>query len=107
MDRPSQFKAADEPRILETPVIKQIAAKISLTPAQVVLKWAMQQGTSVIPKSVNPGRIVENLATLRQGELSNDDMAAIEQLNVDRRFVGGEFWTPQGSPYTLKTLWDD
>ena len=115
MDRPAQFKAADEPRILEAAAIQQIVQRLmsssttTITPPQIVLKWAMQQGTSTIPKSVNAGRIAENLAAAALPDLSVDDMAAIEALNsIDRRFVDGTFWTmPPGSPYTLADLWDD
>lgn len=120
VDRPAQFKAADEPRILECAAIQQMAQRlctsssstcatpIVITPAQVVLKWAMQQGTSTIPKSVDAGRIAENLAAAAMPDLSVDDMNIIASLDSDRRFVDGTFWTlPPGSPYTLANLWDD
>ena len=121
MDRPAEFKAANEPRILDTDVIVQIAAAAppmmtpatgttrAVTPAQVILKWAMQQGTSTIPKSVNPGRMAENLAAATDmADLSQSDMDAIANLERNYRFVDGTFWTtPAGSPYTLANLWDD
>jgi len=106
-DRPAVFKSDDEPQILETKVIKDIAIKHNASPAQVVLKWAMQEGTSTIPKSVNPGRIAENLAAVEL-QLTEEDMKAIAGLDANRRIVKGDFFTlVDGCPYTLETLWDE
>ena len=55
------------------------------TPAQVLLRWGIQRGTSVIPKSTNPERMRENLA-IDDFELSQVEMAAINALNQNRRF---------------------
>ena len=109
MDRADDFKAADEPQILETPTIVDIAGKRGTTPAQVVLQWAMQQGTSAIPKSVNPGRMAENLAAaVQQQPLSPEEMEAMNALNADYRFVKGDFFTEApGCPHTMQSLWDD
>ncbi|KAJ7626604.1 NADP-dependent oxidoreductase domain-containing protein [Mycena polygramma] len=46
---------------LAVPEIKAIAAELGMTPAQVVISWHVQRGTVVLPKSVTPSRIVENL----------------------------------------------
>jgi diketogulonate reductase-like aldo/keto reductase len=46
---------------LQDPVVGEIAAAHGKTPAQVMLRWHLQQGRSVIPKSTQPARIVENL----------------------------------------------
>ncbi|KIY52439.1 Aldo/keto reductase [Fistulina hepatica ATCC 64428] len=48
-------------KTLSLPVVKHIAAKTGLTPAQVVISWHVQRGTVVLPKSVTPSRIEENL----------------------------------------------
>ncbi|WP_034959540.1 aldo/keto reductase [Erythrobacter longus] len=55
------------------------------TPAQVLLKWGVQRGTSIIPKTTKPERMRENLA-IDDFELSAVEMAAISALNQDRRF---------------------
>lgn len=55
------------------------------TPAQVVLRWAVQRGTAVIPKTTKPERMRENLA-IDDFELSQVEMAAISALNQNRRF---------------------
>jgi alcohol dehydrogenase (NADP+) len=61
-DRPDFVKAPDAPVLLENPVIKSIAEARGCTPAQVLLAWHVARGISVIPKSVNPSRLRENLA---------------------------------------------
>jgi len=65
-------------------VIGGIAAAHGRTPAQVTLRWHIQRGDIVFPKSVDPSRIVENFA-LFDFELSDDDMRAISALNRDSR----------------------
>ncbi|QCX80084.1 putative oxidoreductase [Streptomyces sp. YIM 121038] len=70
--------------LLEVPAIVAIAQKHGRTPAQVVLRWHLQLGNVVIPKSVTPSRIAENIAVF-DFELDPEDMAAISALNEDRR----------------------
>jgi 2,5-diketo-D-gluconate reductase A len=66
--------------VLGDPVITGIAGRVAHTPAQVTLRWHIQRGDIVFPKSVTPARIAENLA-LFDFELSADDMAAISALD--------------------------
>ncbi|MFH8337318.1 aldo/keto reductase [Streptomyces sp. AM6-12] len=70
--------------LLEVPAIVAIAQKHNRTPAQVVLRWHVQQGTIVIPKSVTPSRIKENIEVF-DFSLDEEDLAAIGALNEDRR----------------------
>ncbi|MFB7991742.1 aldo/keto reductase [Streptomyces sp. NPDC056002] len=70
--------------LLEVPAIVAIAQKHGRTPAQVVLRWHVQLGNVVIPKSVTPSRIVENIDVF-DFELDLEDIAAISALNEDRR----------------------
>lgn len=105
-DRPDTLKQADEPVLLEDPAVQAVAERHEATPAQVLIAWALARGTSVIPKSVNPGRLAENFAA-QELELSADDVAALDALDRGRRYVSGDFWTPAGSPYTLAGLWDE
>ncbi|MFI6089712.1 aldo/keto reductase [Streptomyces sp. NPDC051218] len=70
--------------LLEVPAIIAIAQKHGRTPAQVVLRWHIQLGNVVIPKSVTPSRIKENIDVFGF-ELDPEDMAAISALNEDRR----------------------
>ncbi|MDI6100985.1 aldo/keto reductase [Actinoplanes sp. NEAU-A12] len=70
--------------VLGDPAITRIATEHDRTPAQVVLRWHVQQGRIVIPKSVTPSRIRENLAIF-DFELSADEIAAIDALESDGR----------------------
>jgi 2,5-diketo-D-gluconate reductase A len=70
--------------LLEDETIATIAAHYERTPAQVILRWHLQLGNVVIPKSVTPQRIRENFE-LFDFALSEDDMAAIERLDVGER----------------------
>ncbi|MER6187820.1 aldo/keto reductase [Streptomyces sp. NPDC001652] len=70
--------------LLEVPAIVAIAQKHGRTPAQVVLRWHLQLGLVVIPKSVTPSRIKENIEVF-DFSLDTEDLAAISALNEDRR----------------------
>jgi 2,5-diketo-D-gluconate reductase A len=61
-----------------------IAKKMGHTPAQVVLRWHIQIGNVAIPKSVNPGRIRENIDVF-DFELDQADMAAFAKLDMGLR----------------------
>jgi 2,5-diketo-D-gluconate reductase A len=66
---------------LNDPTVTQVADEVGRTPAQVILRWHLQQGRIVFPKSVTPKRIEENFAVF-DFELTNDQLAAID--GVDR-----------------------
>ena len=70
--------------VLDDETVATIAAHHERTPAQVVLRWHVQLGNVVIPKSVTPARIAENFA-LFDFELSEDDIAAIARLDRGER----------------------
>lgn len=69
---------------LDDPVITDIAAAHGRSPAQVMLRWHLQQGRQVIPKSVTPSRIAENFAVF-DFDLSEDQLAAIDALDTGTR----------------------
>lgn len=71
--------------VLTAPVVVAAAQRTGATAAQVVLRWGIQRGTAVIPKTSNPQRLVENLH-LSELSLNEDEMAAISALNQNRRF---------------------
>jgi diketogulonate reductase-like aldo/keto reductase len=71
-------------QVLDDPVITGIAAARERTPAQVVLRWHLQLGHVVIPKSVTQSRIEENLRIF-DFQLTDEDMAAIETLDRGER----------------------
>ena len=66
--------------VLDDPAIVAIAERVGRTPAQVTLRWHVQRGDVIFPKSVNPDRMRENFA-LFDFELDDDDMAAITALD--------------------------
>lgn len=70
--------------LLEDGTIETIAAHHDRTPAQVVLRWHLQIGNVVIPKSSTPERIRENFEVF-DFQLSEDDMAALERLDTGNR----------------------
>ncbi len=78
---------------LGEPVIVDLAAKYGRTPAQIALRWALQHGVVVIPKSVRPERIREN-ARVFDFALSPKDMAHLDGLSEDYRTS----WNPEGEP---------
>ncbi len=71
-------------RLLDHPTITGIAESYGRTSAQVIIRWHLQLGNIVIPKSVNPDRIVSNFDVFGF-ELSDDDMASISSLDNGTR----------------------
>ncbi|CAF98916.1 unnamed protein product, partial [Tetraodon nigroviridis] len=80
--RPSAMlnKDSDPHRILEDPVVAEIAIRHKRSPAQVLLRYHVQQGVAVIPKSENPHRILENMKIFGF-TLTEDDMGALRGLD--------------------------
>src|SRR5699024_5223253 len=72
-------------RFLQDPTINEVAKKYGKPPAQVILRWHLQNEAIIIPKSVTPARNKEN-ADLFDFELSADDIDKINKLNKNQRF---------------------
>ena len=70
--------------LLSDGVLKELAEKYGKTPAQVVLRWHVQLGNIVFPKSTKPERMRENIDVF-DFDLSNDDLDAVSALNRDER----------------------
>lgn len=70
--------------ILSNPVITEIAGRHGKTPAQAVIRWHLQRGLVVIPKSVHLERQIENFSVM-DFELTGDEVARITALNRDKR----------------------
>ncbi len=71
-------------RDLALPDVIRIADETGRTPAQVVLRWHIQQGRVVIPKTTSPVRLAENI-DLFSFELTDDQIAALDDLNTGER----------------------
>ena len=100
----SGARIPDQPSLLEDPIITKIATELKAQPGQVLIAWAIQRGTIVIPKSTNAGRIKANLEALAF-KLTDDQMARIATMDKAHRYVDGEFFTGAHSPYTAQGIW--
>lgn len=74
-------------KVISDPVIKKIADKHKKTPAQVILRWHMENGIIAIPKSITPSRIQENIQIF-DFKMDADDMGAIEKLDQKNGRIG-------------------
>ncbi len=70
--------------VLEEPIIKELAKKHGKTPAQIILRWHLQEGSIVIPKSVHPERIRKNIDVF-DFTLSDEDMELIASLDRNQQ----------------------
>lgn len=97
----------DGAALLAHPVVLDVAKALGRTPAQVLIRWAVQRGTSVIPKSTSAHRIRENLDVL-SWEIPDEHMARLSGIEPQVRFIAGTFWLNEAGPYrTLAQLWDE
>jgi len=71
--------------VLDQPIVKAAASRHGKSPAQIVLRWGVQRGTAIIPKTSRPERLSENI-DLFDFELSPEEMHGISALNQNRRF---------------------
>ena len=97
-DRSAQMKAENEPSLMEEPVILEIAEKHKVSPAQVLIKWAVARGTAVIPKSTSKDHIIANLES-EKIELDDEDHKKIANIKRTFRYVNGEFFVTPGNSY--------
>lgn len=74
-------------KLLENPVVAQVAAKHGRTPAQVIIRWHIDNGLVVIPKSVTPSRIAENFKVF-DFKLDADDLTTLAGLEKDGKRIG-------------------
>ena len=82
-DRPWASDA--EPTLLNDPVVNEIAKKRNRSPGQILIKFHLARGVSVIPKSVTPARITQNIQ-VHDFELTPEDLNALENLKTSYRY---------------------
>ena len=93
--------------VMASEVVRWIAADLGRTPAQVLIRWAIQRGTSTVPKSVTPARIQANWDVF-SWELTDEQMAELSALEPQERLLHGKFWCKEDGPYrTPSDLWDE
>ncbi|CAD7800326.1 2,5-diketo-D-gluconic acid reductase A [Chryseobacterium aquaeductus] len=85
--------------LLNNSELKNISEKYSKTVAQVILRWHLQEGFCVIPKSVTPSRIEENFNVF-DFKLSEDEMNIVRSLNIGKRL----FFDPKDPAWEKKML---
>lgn len=100
---PHLERNVDMIKIMEDDIVVNIAKEKDLSPAQVLIAWAINRGTSVIPKSSNPGRLKQNLEA-SYIDLSKTEMEQLNSLDKGLRYIDGTFFTTK-SPYTTEYLW--
>lgn len=98
-------KHAEDPKLLKDVVVRAIAEKHGATVGQVLIAWSIAREIAVIPKSVNEARIIENFAAATL-TLDTEDLAQLQAIGTQHRFVDGTFFTGSKSPYQLTDLWD-
>lgn len=95
--------------VMKHPVVTGVVDAVGKSPAQVLIRWAVQRGTSVVPKSVTPSRIESNFDVFdwELSEVQMAELSAIEPLS-QMRMLHGTFWlNPEGPYRTLEDLWDE
>lgn len=85
--RTQSWSPLGQGQLLDNPVIGEIARKLGRTPAQVIIRWHLQKGLIVIPKSVTPSRIVENFKVF-DFALAAEDLAALDGLDAAGTRIG-------------------
>jgi alcohol dehydrogenase (NADP+) len=102
----TRYSGTDAGSLLDDETIIAIATKHGVTPAQVLICWAVACGTGVIPKSTKKHRLQENFQSIKF-TLDEDDMTKLTALDKHQRYVDGTAWCGEASPYTLENLWDE
>lgn len=106
-DSADEVKREESRSILQDPEVKRIADKMDKSPAQILIRWAIQHGTSVIPKATSETHIKGNLDVLNW-ELSKEDYDTLNSLKYQKRMVDGTMFMSSEGPYrTAEDMWDD
>ncbi|KAF5476123.1 hypothetical protein F2P56_007868 [Juglans regia] len=93
--------------VLQNPILLMIAEKLGKTPAHVALRWGLQMGHSILPKSTNEERIKENLEVF-DWSISKDLFAKFSEIEQERLCKGTAYVHETFGAYkTIEELWDD
>lgn len=88
---PGNQKGKNAPILIQDPAVIKIAVKHGKIPAQILIRWAMQRNTIVIPKSVSPENIKSNIDVFNF-ELSREEMSTLDNLDTHHRYVDPYDW---------------
>lgn len=103
--RPERDRTPEDTSPLGDPVIMNIATRMSVHPAAVCLKWAVQRGQTPIPFSTNRKNILANLQAVTSDPLSAEDMQAIAKIDRNCRLIKGQVFLWK-EDQTWEDLWD-
>ncbi|GKV10046.1 hypothetical protein SLEP1_g21468 [Rubroshorea leprosula] len=93
-------------KVLDNHVVSMVAKNLGKTPAQVALRWGLQTGHSVLPKSISEARMKENLDVF-DWSIPEDLIAKFSEIPQEKLIKGTEFVHEASGPYrTLEQLWD-
>ena len=98
------------PTVMDEPIVTEMADKLGVDVGQLLIRWGMQHGTSVLPKSSNPSRIRSNIEGPLLGltALSEGDFQTLSNLPIQIRSLCGSVWLNEKGPYrTLEDFWDE
>lgn len=98
-------KHANDPKLLEDPIVNKIAEKNKVGAGQILIAWSIARGIAVIPKSVHQERIIGNLAAATI-KLDDHDMRELSKVGISHRFIDGSLFTGDNSPYESSDLFD-
>jgi len=99
---------SSEKNLAHDPVVEKVANKLNKTPGQVLIKWSLQRGTSVIPKSSKDERIKENIQVFGW-EIPDEDFQVLCSIKDEKRVLTGEelFVNKTHGPYkSASEVWD-
>ena len=106
--RPAQYRTDSDPDVMGSDTVVAIARDIAKSPAQVVLRWAVQRGTVPLPRSSTPERVAENFG-LFDWALSPAQMRALDALDATTGSVGrimkGDHLIQEGGDW--HDVWDE
>ncbi|TYK24925.1 aldose reductase [Cucumis melo var. makuwa] len=94
--------------LIHDEAVERIAKKLNRTPGQILVKWALQRGTSAIPKSTHLERIKENIAVFGW-EIPVEDFEALCRIPTQKRVLSGEelFVNEEAGPLrSVADVWD-
>ncbi|XP_010529795.1 PREDICTED: aldo-keto reductase family 4 member C8 [Tarenaya hassleriana] len=103
----SQVKGDTRQKVLQNPIVTHVAEKLGKSPAQVVLRWGLQMGHSVLPKSSNEARQQENLDVF-DWSIPENLFEKFSEIPQEKLVRGADFVDKTCGFYkTLEELWDD
>ncbi len=103
--RPDRDTTPDDTVDIEDPVIVKIAERLNVHPAVVCVKWAVQRGQVPIPFSIHRDQYVSNLKASVMDPLTDEEMAAIAQIDKNCRLIKGQVFLWEGAE-SWEVLWD-